>query len=298
MNLFIMNLLRSKVLKHGFYKHVGVKTFIDTLICLIGIGYFYNVCIGCQLYYRYETIVYEWVIKMSIRVMFMTSSLHEIYLISNRYLILGNKVNWIVKLKLIYYIPILVIIPLAFCSPLYFIFSIKRSDQSSELFYWTWSVTTRNYLFRAYNFLIVIIENIIPLTVLIIMSVLCIREYKKRILIKSKIVIQSMNKNLKKSENSFTRITIILTILFIITRISDFISTLLLRGAYLFFLKNEILISVINLIRQLTFLLYFGLQSFNGLLYVKIDKNLRNLAKEQLSKIKVIYNFNFLIRKQ
>lgn len=287
-NIFIINLLRSKTLKISFYKHVIIKTVIDSLICIVGMGYFYTSCIGnvCQIYSRYEIIVYEWVIKLSTRYMFMQSSLHEIYLITNRYLTLKNNNNWLIKLKLKYYIPVLVIIPLAFCSPIYLSVMIKPSDEHSELYYWS---VLDNNLIRASLLLLVFFENIVPLIILVIMSVLCQMEYKKRIIIKSKIIIQAIT-DMKKLGHSYTRITIIITTLFIITRVTDFFSSVSARAVYLVdFEIDTNIISIINFTRQLVLLVYFGLHSFNALLYVQIDKNLRDLAKGQFSKIKVFF---------
>jgi hypothetical protein len=101
-NFFIMYLLKSKALKNIFYNHLIIKVCIDSLICLIGIGYFNNVCAGCNKYFYYEIIIYQWFITISTGLIFMISPLHEIYLITNRYLILKNRNNWIVKLKLKY----------------------------------------------------------------------------------------------------------------------------------------------------------------------------------------------------
>ena len=52
------------------------------------------------------------------------------------------------------------------------------------------------------------------------------------------------------------------------------------------FEKNTI--SIINFMRQLKFLLYFGLHSFNALFYLHIDQNLKNFLINKLEKIKVI----------
>lgn len=101
-NFFIMYLLKSKALKNIFYNHLIIKVCIDSLICLIGIGYFNNVCAGCNKYFYYEIIIYQWFITISTGLIFMISPLHEIYLITNRYLILKNRNNWIVKLNNMY----------------------------------------------------------------------------------------------------------------------------------------------------------------------------------------------------
>ena len=285
-NAFILYLLWNKNLKFSFYQHVKVITVIGILICLLGIGYMNNICIGCQIYFRYEIICYRLIYRVSIRIILMISSLQEIYLITNRYFALTNRNNWFVSLRMRFHIPFLVIFPILLGSPYLLMVKIVPSKEYNGLYYWAWTDIAKTNYFIVYFLLVLLFENILPLIILLTMSILSHYEYKKRIGIKSKITIQSIN-NLKKLENSYTRITIILTVIIIISRIFDFVIGLSIRGIKIFNLKlNENTVSTINLIRQIVFLLYFGLHSINGILYVQADKNLRILAKEQLSKMK------------
>ena len=224
----------------------------------------------------------------------MISSLHEIYLITNRLFILKNRNHWVVNIRFIYYIPFLIIIPLAAVIPFSFMFSINKSEKNSELYYWFFSDTIKNsFGFRAYFLVLIFIENILPTIFLLILSILCHKQYTKRIQIKSKITIHAIN-DLKKLENGYTRITIILTVLFIITRFSDFLIGISIRAIVILNLKIEKMeVSLLNFIRQFTFLLYFGLFSFNGLLYIQIDNNLKALAKKKFVFIKVIFVIHF-----
>lgn len=285
-NLYMNNLLRSKTLKFSFYKHIRFKTIIDSLICLLGVGCFNYVCLGCQMFASYEKIFYQLVITFSVRIMFMISSFHEIYLITNRYLILKNSKNCIVRLRFIYYIPVLVLVTLCSFVPIYFIIEIKPINEESELFYYKFDLNLNKY-FMLYTLFRFFIENIFPFVALTILSVLCTSEYKKRLKIKSRSMIQTIH-NLRKLENSYTRITIILTVLFILTRFSDF----LIGVAYRLTLsrtENKLILSIVTLIRQSAYILYFSLHSLNGLLYIQIDQNLKALAKGQFSKIKVYF---------
>ena len=199
----------------------------------------------------------------------MISSLHEIYLITNRYLILKNRNNWIVKIRLNYYIPILIILPIILVKPFSFIVKIVQYEKSDELYYWTWRDFIKTKYLSFYLCFNIFIQSILPLVILAIMSILCNREYKKRVQIKSKISIHSVIK-LKKTEQSYIRITIIITALFIITRFSDFLGGSLMRGLYLLSIApDKIAIALINFLRQFSYLIYFGLHSFNK----KITKN-------------------------
>ena len=75
-----------------------------------------------------------------------------------------------------------------------------------------------------------------------------------------------------------------------ITRLSE-----ILNGLFTVYSLNSnfdiIKISVFNLTKQFSYLFVFGLSSFDGLLYLQIDKNLRKLAKEKIEKIKVFLNY-------
>lgn len=290
LNTFIHYLLGNKNLKYGFYQHIRLKTSIDILMCILGFGSLSSyVCIRCKTSNTYEIILYQCFSFISSRIIYLISALHGIYLISNRYLIIKNRNHWIVNIRLIYYIPILIILPCLLIFPVTLVISINKSAENSELFDWTWSSDFETLYFRVYMLFLIIIGNLLPLVILLIMNFLCLNEYKKRLKIKTKITIQSIE-NLKNLENDYTRATIILTVFFVITRLSE-----ILNGLFAVYSLNSnfdiIKISVFNLTKQFSYLFVFGLSSFDGLLYLQIDKNLRKLAKEKIKKIKVFLNY-------
>ena len=210
----------------------------------------------------------------SARFMFIITSLHEIYLITNRYLILKNRNKRINNFKLKYYIPCWISICLILVIPYFFIMDI-RFDEKTQKYYWIWSDITKNKFFRNLIFLLGFTENILPILILVTMTILCQIEYKKRINIKSKITIQSI-RNLKKIENIYTRITIIITVLFIIIRSSDFLSSLSVRFVQFIDIKiDEFALSLLDFSRQFTFLLLFYIHSMGFYIYklIKIYKS-------------------------
>ncbi len=91
-------------------------------------------------------------------------------------------------------------------------------------------------------------------------------------------------------KDRMTKITILLTFLFIISRSFDTITALINR---IYFLKKDlyspIILSSANLIRQIVLFYYFGLHSLNGIIYVLMDKNLNRLNKKILAKTKVSF---------
>ena len=90
LNSFLGAMTRSKKLKHSFYKYIFVKTLIDTFVCIFGLVYFKSNCLECNRD-RYGYLFHKWyIVYPSLRITFMMSSISEIYLILNRYLILKN----------------------------------------------------------------------------------------------------------------------------------------------------------------------------------------------------------------
>ena len=221
----------------------------------------------------------------------MMSSFHEIYLIANRYLILKNRNHWIVNIRLKYYIPFLVILPLFLLAPIFPAISVKESKENTQLFYWAWTIYAQNAYFKFYLGFLAFAETILPLITLIIMNILCNIQYKKRIKFKLKVKSQTI-KDLKKLENAYTRITIILTTLFIVTRTLDFFSSLLTRGMLIFDIRfASFIISTIILIRRFSFVLFYGLNSLDVILYIKNDRNIKILIKRKFEKIKVSFKW-------
>lgn len=197
--------------------------------------------------------------------------------------------SWIINIKLRFYASFLVIIPTILLCPTALMISIHPKEVNSELFYWKLSEISQTDYVKVYFLILVLIENILPLIILVTLTMFCQSEYKNRMRIKSKMISQSLI-NFEKLQNAYTRIAIILTVLFIITRLSDFAVKMLIRSIFLLDLKlDRTTLSVIYMIRQLKFLVYFGLHSFNQLLCVQIDQNLKILANDFFSKIKVIF---------
>ena len=292
-NSFMLYLLSSKILTNPFYKYIKLKAFIDTIVCLLGVFHHNNVCVKCRHYtYSHIYIVLRIGHVIANRFILLASSLHEIYLITNRYMILKNRNNWIINIKVRYYFPTVILVCIMLVIPYFFIFEIKY-EEIYQNYYWVWTDSFMNSkYFKGLIFLLGFTENVVPLICLVTLIILCQIQYKKRIQIKSKITIQSI-KNLKKLENSYIRITLIQTVMYIISKLSDFLSSSLLRVVFFLDIEfSELTLSLIDFSRQFAFFLLNGLHSFDQLLYIQIDQNLRRVARDLFTKIKVIYKLS------
>ena len=95
---------------------------------------------------------------------------------------------------------LLILIPLCFYLPTFFVIIIKRSNENSDYFNRDLKESANNIFFRNYFLLLIFFENILPLVILLTMTVLCHNEYKKRIQIKSRIIIQAITNHKKTRE--------------------------------------------------------------------------------------------------
>ena len=136
--------------------------------------------------------------------------------------------------------------------------------------------------FKIYLLGLFTIESIIPVITLIVLSLVSVREFRKRMNKKREFISESHD-NLSIKENRFYRMTFILSLVFAFVRIIDMTSGIAFRPIILF--KGEISdasIAIINFSRQLAFLLMFASHAFSAFIYVPRDENLRNLICEML----------------
>ncbi len=95
-------------------------------------------------------------------------------------------------------------------------------------------------------------------------------------------------KRLKSLENCFSKIIMIITVFFIISRTAD--STISIGMRLIVYFKIDYSIEfklLLNIFRQLTLFLCFIIYSFNALIYLYIDKKLLKTCKETLKQFKV-----------
>lgn len=125
-----------------------------------------------------------------------------------------------------------------------------------------------------------------------ILSFLSVREFNKAMAKKQTFVTKTKAK-LNKKENNFYRMTLTLTLIFIIARISDMLlQTFMISMVWIIDLRtsSEFMI-VLNFARQITFLLIYASHSFGFYIYLTRDKNLNRLVKRLLGLKKVNKSF-------
>ena len=284
LNISTSFILKRKELKQYFYKYLWVKSIIDSLICLIGIGYFRSLCVKCQStkFNSYGILFYQWfVIKINLRTILMVSSLHEIYMITQRYLIIKGKNNWLLNIKLKFYVLFIFLIPILFSSVFFFSIDLVQEKDGSDLYTWNKSEFGETLLMKIWGIVVIVPSSIILVTILTVMNILTVKAFMGFLKNKRKIGNQGPSISIKKSDKRFTRITITLTCFYIITALSEDSVASFIRviNALKIDVSSEVF-HILNCIRQLTLLSIFSVHSFDVLIYIPNDKNLVKLMKK------------------
>ena len=283
LNIFLSIFLKSKKLKHSFYKYIFVKTMIDIFVCIFGAIYYKSICIECGPF-TYQHLFHRWyIIMVNIRILFLMSSISEVYIILNRYLMLKNIRNCLYDVKLSYYLLFIILVPTIIMLPTYSAVEISRIGES-EFYELNFTNIGKTVYFRIYLLAVIIPDALLPVITLTVMSLLTIRAYNNRLGNQAEFMTTSAER-LKKLEKRHTRITIILTILFAISRTFDTISAIFIR------LEGYEIVSadILNMVRQITLMISFSMHSLsNTFIIVPMDKNLKDLIKNFFKTLKVI----------
>ena len=141
---------------------------------------------------------------------------------------------------------------------------------------WTWKLTDfgESKYGKMYNILLLIFEFAIPVTILIILSILSKIQYDK--IIRRKMLMKNETEETKKGTIVFTKMILILAVFFVITRTFYIIGSITGRlSKYSIIQIEEKSVCVYNFALQVAFLQFFTVHAFSGIVYLRMDKNMR-----------------------
>ena len=224
LNLANIKLLAHKSLKHRFYKYLMCKSILDGIVCFLGMGYLNNQSIPA-LTENYWLLFYKlYIVKIPLRIEFMVLSLSEIYLTFNRIYAFSNSKNRLSYIPIKYYMMIIIGFPFSLSIIPYFSLSIKELNQTG-VYYWSTTTFGFSKLFLFYTLLVLVFESIIPTILLIAFNIIVLYKYKKRSKFRISLNIQSIE-NIKKTDNRFTKMIIIITGVYSVTHFFDMLSAI------------------------------------------------------------------------
>ena len=298
LNIFcIVNLLNIKF-NQRMYRLLVIKIVFETITCLIGIG-FQNVLCFKNCFSTLSSSVFFKTIGIMARFMgevsFIGSSLSEIGLNYDRYLILVCKKNWFNQTKIRNVLFVYISIGIIMFIPECFAYKASNEPKDSNDTFFDYSDFGKSISFSYYILISLAIGNSTTIISLTIMNVFLILEYKRFIKKKISLVVVyklvvstqitiTANKNKalksKRSDICFTKMIIILNVIFVAVRLSDLISVILFR-------KDKInqfeLNSVTVLYRDFNFLLIFLSYGLNALILFHFNKDFKENVKKIFS---------------
>ena len=183
-----------------------------------------------------------------------------------------------------YYMMIIIGCPFSLCIPSFFSLSIEQVNHT-DVYYWTTTAFGFSKLFLFYSLLALVFESIIPTILLIAFNIVVLFKYKRRSKFIISLNIQSVD-TIKKSENRFTKMIIIITGVYSITHFFDLLSSIANRVvSYTDFQFSDQTKSIVFSSRALAYLFLYLQFVFNLFIYVSIDPNLRKIFKELIHRV-------------
>jgi len=283
-NALFFKILLDKSLKHKIYDFFFCRVLCGAIVCLFGVGNI-SKCFTCESD-SYWFLMYQYYIYgIFIRIAFFGSLVLDIYIILYRYLEMTNRNSPFWKKmskKLIMLLCFL--LPILAASPAFLAVEIVKQPNGLYVKNLTDFGLSKSYTY--YLVVLFMLETVIPIGTILVLNVLSVIKFRKQTRIHRNLTRQQQNDN--KVENHYTTLVIILTNICIISRFFDMASGLLYRLQYLnpsMFSNRQILL--ITFSRSLSNLILFIIHGEDGLIYLKMDRNLWHLSLAMLGLKKV-----------
>lgn len=284
-NIFTLKVLNSPTLKHSIYNYFWCRSFCDLLVCLVGVTYLYNSCVNCEElhYLKYSVQFYRYYfLFLPMRILFLASSFAEIFLLLNRCFILFNIENALTHMTKLTLLSVSSSFSFLILLPPFFSLDIKETN-IENLYKIDLNSFGRTDFYKVYAISVFVLESFIPLLIVCTLSFVSLRKFRKLSKKKSHLLNNSnnsSNNNQEKKNLHFTRIILIITVIFVFTRVFDLLSFTVMKIYFIYNLQPlKLVSSLINFFLQLNYFFMFLSHSLNGILFGIYDKNLLNIGK-------------------
>ncbi len=278
LNLFFLCTLLNKKLKHKIYNFFWARSFCNLVVCIFGLTFF-NFASEFEPLPLYMMIFRLYINGPTIRAAFLASTISDILLILNRHYCLDKKVNCFTEMAKKLNIFICYAVSISFMFPFYFAAEIRESEVKGT-FYWKTSSFGSTMYLRIYAVIVFLIENFIPVVLLLIFNVKSTRKFRALMAAKA-LVQQTLSKRAANAQKHFTKYILVLSMLSLVAHIGDTLIGLVNRLTYTRivpeFDREQTVIR--DLCRQGTLTFMYALHAFEGLIYLKMDANLKTLIR-------------------
>lgn len=295
-NLFTLVILSNKKIKNNFYNFLWCRVFWNLCTCILSSVYLNYLDMTYERSYLYMFLAW-YIINIPLRITLFCSLFSDIFLIFNRLVvILQNKKSLIAKLSKKANLVLSCIIPLIFSWPAYFSVRIVKK-RSGDFYGWELTEFGSTKFLLSYAVIIFLLESIIPVVVLSVLNLISINKFRETLRKRCQIIRRSRACEKAISvQGRFCRLTVILTTICVITRTLDMASGILSRLSTFNIVKfSQYSRGMIKVFGSSTFLVLILANSFDGILYYIMDRNMWNFLRELVLrcwiKVNIIIDF-------
>jgi len=239
-------------------------------------------CSNCE--FSIEVLAYySWYNAVWLRIFALSAFISNLFLISNRYLEIIKKKSFLGSLSKIQNLFISIIIPTFISLPSHFAIEVVKLEGFLK-YLRRFNKFGSSDFFKAYFFLLLIIENVIPLVILIYLDIISIIKFKSLMEMHAHLTRNQIES--KKAEERFTKMVLILSGITAVVRILDLLITIANR---LYMIAPGQSNNIITLLKSIVNLILCMSLAFDLLVYLKMDKKIWKLVKTLMRLKKVIF---------
>ncbi len=271
-NLMFLIILTNKKLKHKIYDFLLVRQITHIIFCVV-ITMFIDNCFDCQRESTWFT-YYAWFISCTVRTSLLAAFISDIILSLNRYSDINRQRNFLINLSKRKNLLICLFLPLILSIPTYFPIHVDQYQPTGK-YRLKFNQVGLSLYFQAYTFVLFLFETIIPLLTFLLLNILSVIKFKRQMAIHSGFS-QHQNRS-RTSENRFTRMVLILSIVTSFVRFIDLTGSFISRFSYMSPNISQSQLEILTFLKCLSVLIVNLDLSFDFLIYIKMDVNLWNL---------------------
>jgi len=281
-------------LKEKIFFYLAINVIVESLFLLIGALASFILCRKCIIENTYLKAIYNLIINRFFgSLLYSLVTILETQISFNRYfLVSSHKTKTIIelkdKVKIFIYFIICVFIHLPYC----FAFKIQKNEMSFDEDTYSLEYNhfgNTDFMFYYSNF-ILIFENILAVFVLLPLNIIIIVKFKQFIKKKNatsvsiNVLMNNLNNNNNilqnncKTETRFTRLIVITSFLFIISRLYESIISIIV--IYNHYIQIDYLILYLNIIMMIANLITYLILSSSFLIFYFLNKTFRLKFKQ------------------
>ncbi len=292
-NSFCLYALFQKKLTNKIYAFFWCRTFFNLIICLFAIGWVDTKLLAANKIFdssdSYSKKFYIWyVFAIPMRIALFSSIISDVVLVTYRYQFIADRYILILTIK--QNLAVCFSIPILLCLPYFFVYKIAQTPAIEDQYVLELTEFGRSKFVIIYVTLVYILETFIPQILLIVFNVFSILKFHETMINKRRI---AGNRNIimrsRRAQMKFMRIQIILSSICIVTRVIDLVSGILIRLAGLDQIdESSGKYEAIKKFSDFSSFLLYVVHAFDGLLFFKMDRNLRECARAVFRRTSVI----------